>query len=254
MNQRLSRAVADLLPAPLVGAVVRGVYPRVEPELARLAEFVPRGGTALDVGGWFGPWTARLLRRADRVVTIEADPDLARLLARTFPQARVVAAAASDRDGPTTLWSPAAGAIVGVSSVEEAGKGQPGAVPATVPRTRIDDLAVADVRFIKIDIEGHEGAALRGAERTIRRDLPVLLLELEARHQPLEPVLSLLEGWGYRGEILVDGHWRPLEGFDLASHQRSHAAQLARSFPSRVLFPGTRYVNSVLFRHPSGAI
>lgn len=253
MSQRLSRAVADLLPKPLLGALVRGVYPRLEPELARLAEFVPRGGTAVDVGGWFGPWTARLSRRADRVVAVEADPGLARLLERTFPDARVVAAAASDREGTTTLWSPAAGAIVGISSVEEAGRGHPGAVPASVPRVRIDGLGLADVRFMKLDIEGHEQAALLGAERTVRRDLPVLLLELETRHRPFEPVLSLLSGWGYRGEVLVGGGWVPLEDFDLASHQRSHAAQLARSFPSRVLFPGTRYVNSVLFRHPSGA-
>ncbi|GAA0957556.1 FkbM family methyltransferase [Actinocorallia libanotica] len=253
MSQHLSRALAGLLPRPLVGALIRGVYPRIEPELGRLADFVPRGGTALDVGGWFGPWTSRLLRRADRVVTIEADPEMARLLERTFPAVRVVAAAASDHAGETTLWSPAAGAIVGVSSVEETGRGHQNTVPTPVPRVRIDDLAVSDVRFVKLDIEGHELAALRGAERTVRRDLPVLLLELEARHQPLEPVLSLLAEWGYRGEILTEGSWRPLEGFDLASHQRSHAAQLARPFPSRVLFPGTRYVNSVLFRHTSRA-
>ncbi|WP_344453862.1 FkbM family methyltransferase [Actinocorallia aurantiaca] len=250
MSQRLSRAVADLLPKPLLGAVIRRLYPRVEPELGRLAEFVPDGGTAVDVGGWFGPWTARLLRRADRVVTVEADPGLARLLERAFPTARVVAAAASDRDGSTTLWSPPAGAIVGISSVEH---GAAGSVSATVPRVRIDDLSLSDVRFMKFDIEGHELAALLGAERTIRRDLPVLLLELEARHQPIEPVITLLSGWGYRGEVLLDGRWRPLEGFDLASHQRSHAVQLARSFPSRILFPGARYVNSVLFRHYSGA-
>ncbi len=248
MSQRLSRAIAALTPKPLLGAVIRRVYPRLEPELGRLAEFVPRGGTAVDVGGWFGPWTARLLRRADRVVTIEADPGLARLLRRAFPAARVVAAAASDEPGRTTLWSPASGALVGISSVERAE-----GVPTSVPRVRIDDLEVSDVRFIKLDIEGHELAALRGAQGVIRRDLPVLLLELEARHQPIEPVLSLLEGWGYGASVLVDGRWRPLEGFDLASHQHSHAAQLARSFPSRVLFPGTRYVNSVLFRHPSGA-
>lgn len=248
MSQRLSRAVAALLPAPLLGAVIRRVYPRLEPELGRLTEFVPRGGSAVDVGGWFGPWTARLLRRADRVVTIEADPGLARLLERTFPAVRVVAAAASDRDGRATLWSPAAGAIVGISSVERAE-----GAPSRVPRVRIDDLGIPDVRFIKLDIEGHELAALRGAEHTIRRDLPVLLIELEARHQPVEQVITLLRDWGYLGEVLADGRWRPLEGFDLASHQRSHASQLARSFPSRVVFPGTRYVNSVLFRHPSGA-
>ncbi|MEO3786550.1 FkbM family methyltransferase [Actinocorallia sp. B10E7] len=252
MSQRLSRAVAETLPKPLLGSLIRRVYPRLEPELGRLAEFVPRGGTAVDVGGWFGPWTERLLRRADRVVTVEADPGLAGLLERTFPGARVVAAAASDREGRATLWSPAAGALVGISSLREPSEAT-GGTSASVPRITIDGLGLEDVRFVKLDIEGHELPALRGAEHTIRRDLPVLLLELETRHQPLDPVVGLLSGWGYRGRVLADGRWRPLEDFDLASHQRSHAAQLTRSFPSRVLFPGTRYINSVLFRHPLGA-
>ncbi|WP_460370365.1 hypothetical protein, partial [Actinocorallia lasiicapitis] len=61
MSQRAARVIASLTPKPLLGAVIRAVYPRIEPELARLAEFVPAGGTAVDVGGWFGPWTGRLL-------------------------------------------------------------------------------------------------------------------------------------------------------------------------------------------------
>ncbi|MCD0451252.1 FkbM family methyltransferase [Actinocorallia sp. API 0066] len=248
MSQRLSRAVARVLPKRLVGAAVRAVYPRAEPELRHLDEFVPVGGTAVDVGAWFGPWTARLLRRADRVVAVEADPELAALLGRTFPAVRVVAAAASDRDGMATLWSPPAGAIVGLSTLErEAGGG------AKVPTVALDGLGLADVRFLKFDIEGHELAALRGAEGLVRGDLPVLLLELEARHGTLDPVVDLLDSWGYAGFVRSGGRWQSLSGFDLASHQAAHAAHLTRSFPSRVLFPGTGYLNSVLFRHHSRA-
>ncbi|MDX6743823.1 FkbM family methyltransferase [Actinocorallia sp. A-T 12471] len=248
MSQRLSRAVAELLPARVVGAAVRAVYPRVEPELRRLHEFVSQGGTAVDVGGWFGPWTARLLRRADHVVTVEADPGLAALLAKTFPAARVIAAAASDRDGVATLYSPPTGPLVGVSTLERAE-----GVASTVKTITLDALNLSDVRFLKIDIEGHELPALRGAARTIQRDHPVILLELETRHQPVDAVTTLLDSWGYSGQILTDDGWQSLSGFDLASHQEAQAAQLTRSFPSRVLFPGTRYLNSVLFRHHSWA-
>ena len=48
----------------------RGLQPGQKPELAALASYGPRGGTAVDVGGWLGPWTARLARRADRVVAV----------------------------------------------------------------------------------------------------------------------------------------------------------------------------------------
>lgn len=243
MPTRVSRAIGSRIPKPLLGTALRAIYPRLEPELRHLDQIVPRGGTALDVGGWFGPWTQRLLRVADRVVTIEADPELAALLTRTFPGAQVVHAAASDEVGETTLWSPKGGAAVGLSSVEEPAD-RAGLSGARVPRIRLDDLELTDLRFVKMDIEGHELAALRGAEETIRRDLPVIAVELETRHHNVEPVCDLLRGWGYRGWVGET----PLDEFDLAAHQAAHAHQLERSLPARVLRPGDRYVNTVVFR------
>src|SRR4051812_48558613 len=50
---RMSQAIASFVPERPLGALIRAVYPRIEPELGLLADFVPRGGTAIDVGGWF---------------------------------------------------------------------------------------------------------------------------------------------------------------------------------------------------------
>src|ERR1039457_1737910 len=102
-------AVARAVPGRAFAALMRAIYPRIEVELARVAAWAPRGGTAVDVGAWYGPWTARLLRLADRVVTIAANPDLARLVRASFPAAQVVEAAASDRGGTAQLWLPAGG-------------------------------------------------------------------------------------------------------------------------------------------------
>lgn len=234
--------LARLPKAPLA-ALVRAVYPRVEPELGRLGEYVPRGGTAIDIGGWFGPWTTRLARYADHVVTIEADPRLAGLLRRAFPGVRVVQAAASDAPGEIELWAREGGALAGTSSVEHAQ-----GTSRTVPKITIDGLALADVRFIKLDIEGHELPALRGAAGTIRRDRPLIILELEERHQPIAPVVELLGSWGYQGHVLLGTAWRPLRGFDLAAHQRAAIRRVDQSFLRRLAWPYPRYVNSVLFR------
>ena len=94
MAGTLSSAVSSrLLPAPACrGAAVRAAYPRVEPELARLASYAPRGGTAVDVGTWYGPWTRGLRRIADRVVAVEPAPELARHVAAAYPDVRVVQA------------------------------------------------------------------------------------------------------------------------------------------------------------------
>src|SRR5262245_12655532 len=112
------RAAVSVLPLGAIGAAVRALYPRIEPELARLGDIMPRGGTALDVGAWFGPWSRRMLRYADRVVALEAHPELAALLRRALPRVEVVPAAASDAHGELALLVPPGGPAVGISSVE----------------------------------------------------------------------------------------------------------------------------------------
>ncbi|MFI1195765.1 FkbM family methyltransferase [Micromonospora sp. NPDC020750] len=243
LSTELSSRFAARLPARAVGAAVRLAYPRVEPELARLPSYAPRGGTAVDIGAWYGPWTRGLRRLADRVVAVEPAAELARCVAAAYPDVRVVEAVASDRPGKAELFVPAGGPGIGTSSVER-GDGP----SVTVDRITVDGLGLTDVRFVKLDVEGHELPALRGAERTIRRDGPLLLIELEERIQPIDPVLALLDGWGYRPHVMPDDRWVPLAGFDLVAHQRAAVGRVAQSFARRVVDPRPRYVNMVLFR------
>ncbi|PWR12795.1 FkbM family methyltransferase [Micromonospora acroterricola] len=244
MSPAATSGLAARLPERFLADAIRLVYPRVEPELARLAEFVPRGGTAVDVGAWYGPWTGRLRRIADRVVAVEPTPPLARQLRAAFSDVRVVEAAVSDHTGTASLFLPEGGAIVGTSSLEQVDQG----TPVSVRRVTLDLLGLTDVRFMKIDIEGHELPALRGAAETVRRDRPVLLVEVEERIQPVEPLLELLTAWGYRGYVLPGPSWVPLADFDLGGHQRRAIVRVGQSFARRVLWPRPRYVNSVLFR------
>ena len=51
----------------------------------------------------------------------------------------------------------------------------------------IDDVVEGAVRFIKVDVEGAEGRALRGASRLLEHSRPTLLVEL---HPHLLPMVS----------------------------------------------------------------
>ena len=53
-----------------------------------------------------------------------------------------------------------------------------------VPLRTLDSYNLSNIGFIKIDVEGHELDVLRGAEVTLRRDQPNLLIEIENRHAP----------------------------------------------------------------------
>src|SRR5262249_6038474 len=200
-------------------------------------------GTVLDVGAWYGPWSHRLRRHADRTVAVEPNPRLAALLRATLPGVEVVEAALGAEPGSARLWIPDAGhGREGTASLTPVGERS-----TAVRMVTLDGLGLTDLRFVKLDVEGHELAALRGGERTIRRDRPTLLVELEARLQPIAPVLDLLAGWGYAASVLVGDGWRGLAGFDLAGRQRDAAAALRQGLLRRVALPRPRYVNLVRF-------
>nr|WP_202501405.1 FkbM family methyltransferase [Streptomyces sp. SID5785] len=248
------------MPARLTAAAARALYPRFEPELARLADLVPGGGpraTAVDVGGWYGPWTHRLAARARHVVTLEPVPHLARTLAAGAPaNVRVVRAAASDRPGAAPLWQPPHDrrGDRGVSSLVRR-DGLHAATGRPVTCVTLDELGVVDVDFVKIDVDGAELAVLRGAEALLARDRPALFVELETRIQPIGPVVRHLRARGYEGWVLPGADWLPLPAFDLAAHQRATAHIAQQGLLRRALTPSgrrPRYVNSVLFL-PDGA-
>lgn len=239
--------LSALVPDRAYAAVVARTYRRFEPELRRLDDFCPRRGTALDVGAWYGPWSRALARRVDQVLAFEPNPSVARVLSRSAPpNVRVLASAVTDRSGEDDLWVPTTGmGTEGVASLRQAGVADARAV--RVPTTTIDSLSLRDVTMIKLDVEGAELPALRGASSTLDRCRPTLLIELEYRHGPVDEVLAFLAELGYSGEILLGSQWIPLADFDLAGHQRETAPRV-RGYLSRVILGGPRYVNNVLFR------
>jgi FkbM family methyltransferase len=236
---RLKAKVVDLLPDPIVFRVVPLLYRRQEPELARLAEFVPAGRNAVDVGGWLGPWTRELSRRVPHVTCVEPQPDLAAYLRKVVPDnVTVVEAAVSDAPGTAKLSLPEA--RQGANALASLhGDLAAAAVVHDVEVVRLDDLGVSDVGFLKIDVEGHERAALDGATELIRRDRPRLLLEAEQRHldEPLEQLFRRVLGEGYEGWFLHRGRWHSLDDFDVTRHQLDHLDDVV----------GPDYVNNILF-------
>lgn len=239
-----SRAAAQL-PERLLVRLISLAYGQFEPEIRHLDEVCGRGGTMLDIGGWYGPWTRRLVGRADQVVVIEPTP-LHNVLRRTLPPGvDVIAAAASDHGGEAELWlPPSGGESRGVSSLHR--RDIHGA-SMKVPLVTVDGLGLRNVTFMKIDVDGHEVPVLRGAADTIKRDQPRLLVEVEQRIQQITDVTDLLESWGYRGWVRPGRQWVPVSAFPLAAHQARTSRVSERGLLARALWPYPRYINSVLF-------
>lgn len=59
------------------------------------------------------------------------------------------------------------------------------------------------ISLIKYDIEGAEWAAVRGAEKTIRRDRPILLISIYHRPEDFFEIKPLIESWGLDYRFMI---------------------------------------------------
>ena len=200
-----------------------------EREFRLLPRLVAPGRVALDVGANRGVWTYALRRLAREVHAFEPNPKMfADLSAALKGRAHLHALALSDRNGEAEFrvprgrrgYSNQGGSISAIAVPRDFGA-------LTVPTARLDDLGIADVGFIKIDVEGAELAVIAGARETLRRDRPVLVVELEERHtgRPIEAMIADIEEHGYAGFGLLDGALTPWRAIDLDAWHRRRVGQ-----------------------------
>ena len=203
-------------------------------EIEFLAGRLRPGDCAIDVGahkGGFLYWLRHHVTASGRVYGFEPQPLLAAYLKEVvamqgWENVVIEASGLSSLSRSMDLFIPA-----------PEGEPSPGATlsPADpvaphhsvcVPIVTLDDylarLGNPRIAFIKCDCEGHELEVFRGAERTLRRDHPVLLFERERRHLPrssLAAVFDYLRSLGYRGWFFGPSGLTPVEEFRPAIHQ-----------------------------------
>lgn len=155
---------------------------------------VSPGDRCVDVGANIGVHTVRLAKLAGpggSVIAIEPDPDLAGRARRNIAlnglgNARVINAAASDQAGETMLYRPGAtdtnrarASLLRHSYLTGTSITVPAVTVDSVCADRACDDAAPGTRVavIKVDVEGHESAVVRGAARVIDRDAPAVIFE-----------------------------------------------------------------------------
>jgi FkbM family methyltransferase len=143
------------------------------------------GDRCVDVGANVGVHTVRLARLvgADgEVIAIEPNPEVVQRTRRNISlnglaNVRVIGAAASDRTGEMRLFRP---------SPQDTNRARASLMhhayltgaTTTVPLVTLDGVCDgAPVALIKIDVEGHEAAVVRGAADTISRYAPSIVFE-----------------------------------------------------------------------------
>lgn len=215
----------------------RGTF---EPALTRqlLSLPVPRGGVYWDVGAHFGYYAMQMARAVGpqgEVIAIEANPACFAYLQRhqrwnRLHQLRCFCVAASDRRGRQMLLN-YADATSTTAHLAYAGENA-AAVPtqqeiATAP---MDELVTAcrlrNPDLVKIDVEGHGDAVLRGMLQTLQSSRPIVFIAAHSQRE-LAGIRAVLEPQGYSGTVsgnrvpagtwpgegdylfVPPGHWSP---------------------------------------------
>jgi FkbM family methyltransferase len=183
-----------------------------EPEIRLLPYLVNPMRAAIDIGAAEGVYSFFLQRLALRCIAFEPNPSLHLSLKRALPEAEIHQAAVSAVEGNATLRVPVVNGIpyTGWATIEP--KNQLTELPPhvieeiKVRTVRPDRMALGDVGFVKIDVEGHELDVLAGLSGLLAECRPNLLLEIGGaqRGGSLAEVRRRLDPLGYMGLRLDD--------------------------------------------------
>jgi FkbM family methyltransferase len=176
--------------------------------LVHIAEETPpgtlrRGDIVLDCGAHVGTYTSRALELgAAKVVAIEPDPLNLECLRRNFgaeiAAGRVVVYPKGVWSSETTLEFRESDDNSGMNSAVLPRDGAVIRIPVTTIDRLVRELNLARVDFIKMDIEGAEREALKGAAATLRSFHPRLALDSNHRSDDMQVFPTLLPGYRVR--------------------------------------------------------
>jgi FkbM family methyltransferase len=191
----------------------QGEYQRTHLDAA--LKFVTDFSVAIDGGAHIGTFSKVMSSRFARVIAAEPSTDTFEALSwnlREFGCANVEARNVALGEGPGSVEmrldpEQTLKANTGARFVVEGG---------TIRVEAIDSWNLKTLGLLKLDVEGSEPMALRGAKQTIRRCRPIILYEnkfLWARHYdlPKRAVADVLEPLGYRevARVSRDSIWSP---------------------------------------------
>ena len=207
LEKRLKRAIAN----------------NYEKELKLIEKFSDKSKDAIDVGVYRGVYSYKLSQYFKMVHSFEPNPLLypyiENNLQKIIKNIKLYNLALSNINGNTELKLPIRSKSIFKSNIEELFKlGAASIHPdnklenfkkVSVKMQKLDNIKINnEIGFIKIDVEGHEENVILGSSQTIKRNKPVMLIEIEERHtqKPIINTINLIKEYGYNAYILRENN------------------------------------------------
>ena len=184
-------------PKMLKKSVDKGLPPEYQIAVRRRSiELCSKRGTALDIGANVGLWGRDLVDNFAKVVAFEPVAVFRECLEKNVVGNNffISPLALGDHDTQATII------------ITEGNSGHSHLDPATlgtgdVQVVKLDNLNIENVDYIKIDCEGYEYRVLQGAEQTVKRWRPIMVIEQKphdaySKDYGQFAAIALLESWG----------------------------------------------------------
>lgn len=231
------------------------------PEVHGGEEFVKyfsKDKAAIDVGACGGEYSCVMAEMFEKVLSIEPTGDMASHLRKALPcNCEVVESALGAEPGTVSIRVPKIGGVrmnaLSTVTSHNFEFSDIGAVDVDEVKQATIDQLVSErsfkPSFIKIDVEGYEGNVLAGAREVIRIGRPVVMIEIEKRHNKnYSEIFSMLGSYGYapfhfrNGRLsvsspaIVEESFDFLKGVGVSGMQEMIAAKASEKYLNNFIF------------------
>ncbi len=183
--------------------IKNGTFVTWEPEFEELNKFIGKGDWVIDIGANIGHYTNKLseiVGEKGRIIAFEPIPATFTHLSENtqycqYKNITLINAAASEGTASVSMTIPDFSS--GLKNYYQASiSSDADESDITVLTFSIDSMQLNHkISLIKIDAEGHEPKVLRGAQKLLERDMPILIVETVT-----DEIRARLLALGYREE------------------------------------------------------
>lgn len=222
---------------------------KVEPELVWIKEFLPKNAVFMDIGTNVGSFLYYLEYHLfpENMYAFEPNKTLYKRLRRLFPKVNSYNIALSNENTTAQFKIPVMNGETihsrGTLQTDLKEEGEQKTILQKVKVLTLDEWALINniprLDFIKIDVEGNEHLTLKGAEQTIKKYRPNMMVEIEQRHHntPIWNIIEEVENWGYKAYYLNRNSFEPERlTKDFIDSQNAEFVKDYRNYINNIIF------------------
>jgi FkbM family methyltransferase len=204
----------------------------LEPEMVFLNKIINKGDISIDVGGNWGAYSYYLYLLKSKIKIFEPNLSCSKILkswAKNKKNINVFDVALSNYAGKVDLKIPFSNKVAHHASgtihnnIKNKVSKNFKIVKQSVFRKKLDTYNFQNVKFIKIDVEGHELKVIQGALKTIQKFKPILLVEIEQRHHSsisIKNIFNKILNLNYSGFFYQNNNLISINVFNVKKHQK----------------------------------